>query len=52
MVQMEMIRAEKTDCGSYKLVAKNEKGETISNTVELTETMLEEVRDEADRKEK
>lgn len=43
VVQMEMIRAEKSDCGSYKVIAKNEKGETTSNTVEITETMLEEV---------
>lgn len=39
-----MIRCENSDCGSYKVVAKNEKGETTSNTVELTEKMLEEVR--------
>ncbi|XP_069946180.1 obscurin-like isoform X5 [Cherax quadricarinatus] len=43
VVQMEMIKAEKFDCGSYKVVAKNEKGETTSQTVELTQAMLEEV---------
>lgn len=43
VVQMEMLKAERSDCGMYKLVAKNEKGETTSQTVELIESMLEEV---------
>ncbi|XP_069190632.1 obscurin-like, partial [Procambarus clarkii] len=42
VVQMEMLKAEKMDCGSYKVVAKNEKGETTSQAVELTMDMLEE----------
>ncbi|KAK4328937.1 hypothetical protein Pmani_000687 [Petrolisthes manimaculis] len=42
LVQMEVLRAEKSDCGSYKLIAKNEKGETTSHSVLITESMLEE----------
>lgn len=44
-VHLEIARADKTDCGSYKLSAKNEKGETTSQTIELTEKMIQEVND-------
>merc|ERR1712183_1125540 len=46
MVQMEMLKVEKFDCGAYKLIAKNEKGDTTSQTVDLTEAMLEEKKEE------
>lgn len=36
-VKLEIEDVKETDKGSYKLVAKNEKGETASQTVELTE---------------
>ncbi|KAB7500468.1 hypothetical protein Anas_01273 [Armadillidium nasatum] len=29
-VVLDIVRADKTDCGTYKLIAKNEKGETSS----------------------
>jgi len=43
MCQLEILNVETSDCGNYKLVAKNEKGETVSNTVALTKDMIEEV---------
>merc|ERR1711913_228967 len=35
MCQLEILNVETSDCGNYKLVAKNEKGETASQTVAL-----------------
>lgn len=41
-VKLEIEPANPTDKGSYKLVAKNEKGEATSQTVEVTEIPEEE----------
>lgn len=41
-VKLEIEPANLTDKGSYKLVAKNEKGEATSQTVEVTEIPEEE----------
>lgn len=36
-VKLEIAECSQTDKGSYKLMAKNEKGEATSQTVEVTE---------------
>lgn len=36
-VKLEISNVSQTDKGSYKLVAKNEKGEAISQLVEITD---------------
>lgn len=41
-VQLEIENATKEDKGKYKFVAKNEKGETTSQAVEVTEFVEEE----------
>merc|ERR1712000_663938 len=41
-VALEIKHAAKQDIGSYKIVAKNEKGETASSHVKLTEETIEE----------
>lgn len=41
-VKLEISEVSKTDKGLYKLVAKNEKGEATSQTVEVTELPPEE----------
>jgi ABC-type Na+ efflux pump permease subunit len=41
-VKLEIESVTQTDKGSYKLVAKNEKGEATSQTVEVTEIPEEE----------
>lgn len=41
-VKLEISDVHKTDKGLYKLVAKNEKGEATSQTVEVTELPPEE----------
>merc|ERR1711915_417578 len=46
LCQLEISKVELSDCGSYKLVAKNEKGETTSQTVEITKAMIEEKKEE------
>ena len=37
---MEILKCDKIDCGSYTVLARNEKGETISQAVEFTEQIL------------
>ena len=39
---LEISKAEKSDVGSYRVVAKNEKGSITSAEVKLTADMLEE----------
>merc|ERR1712106_517727 len=46
MCRLEIMKVEKSDCGNYKLVAKNEKGESTSQTVALTPDMIEEKQEE------
>lgn len=43
MVKLEVKNASSTDKGMYKLVAKNEKGEVVSNAIEVKEVAEEKV---------
>lgn len=49
---MEINECQQTDKGSYKLVAKNEKGEATSQVVEVTEIPEEEKKEEKPKGEK